>query len=510
MKESMLRPVRVEAGLGNPPSEYINNDPESANFIIKHGLHFNVEKPHEFIHKIKNIIETQQRNQDRAVFGKGMYRVRPSFQHLAIGEVEISRLSYAQKTKKLIEFKNAGMNDMHDATSPDQEDSLDEEQTSSMSISAKESKITTVPLPILEAMFEKASNLLVSKGSVIPKPGADNGSFTVAGTLNKVHSVTPGKGGCLSCDRTCINHATKVCEHVLAVAQLRGSLGEFLAWFKRRKQPAMMDMVEQRGPKNAGRKPSKRKRSNAKKQSVNEYTDLLGGSDDQSEDLSGGQQPPARAARNVRQHSTGFSSNPVVPTTLSHSDTTQVNTFHHQQRASAPSFAKNGMSQVSPLSRYPSMVTCGIPQTGYGYHVQATPSSATLPDGVSTAGTVHNLINPQQLASVPNFYLKWVQGTRVSRCYGCNGIIQNPPLHRPDDLIVFCRDIREYRDRFSGQLQRSASAQNVHFHLRNECILMKYPGFSVEFLKIGPEFIPYLQQEHLRHLAVNFGWTFNC
>lgn len=146
MKESMLRPVRVEAGLGNPPSEYINNDPESANFIIKHGLHFNVEKPHEFIHKIKNIIETQQRNQDRAVFGKGMYRVRPSFQHLAIDEVEISRLSSAQKTKKLIEFKNAGMNDMHDATSPDQEDSLDEEQTSSMSISAKESKITTVYL----------------------------------------------------------------------------------------------------------------------------------------------------------------------------------------------------------------------------------------------------------------------------------------------------------------------------------------------------------------------------
>ena len=103
---------------------------------------------------------------------------------------------------------------------------------------------------------------------------------------------------------------------------------------------------------------------------------------------------------------------------------------------------------------------------------------------------------------VPNFYLKWVQGTRVSRCYGCNRIIQNPPLHRPHDLVIFCRDIRQYRDRFSGQLQRSATAQNVHFHLQKECILMKYPGFSVKFLKIGPELIPYLQQEHLQHLAV--------
>ena len=56
-------------------------------------------KSHEFIHKIKNIIETQQRNQDRAVFGKGMYRVQPSFQHLAIDEVGISCLSHAQDQK---------------------------------------------------------------------------------------------------------------------------------------------------------------------------------------------------------------------------------------------------------------------------------------------------------------------------------------------------------------------------------------------------------------------------
>ena len=60
MKDSMLKPVRVDAGLGDPPVEYKNNDPESANFIIKHGLHFNASKPHEFVGKIKNIVETQQ------------------------------------------------------------------------------------------------------------------------------------------------------------------------------------------------------------------------------------------------------------------------------------------------------------------------------------------------------------------------------------------------------------------------------------------------------------------
>ena len=72
----MLKPLRMEAGLGDPPKEYLNNDPESANFIIKHSLKFDAKKPQEFILEMKNIIETQYRNEDRAVFGKGMYTVK--------------------------------------------------------------------------------------------------------------------------------------------------------------------------------------------------------------------------------------------------------------------------------------------------------------------------------------------------------------------------------------------------------------------------------------------------
>ena len=49
MKSSMIRPVRTEAGLGNPPSEFSTNDVEAANFIVKYGLHFDPEKPHVFI-----------------------------------------------------------------------------------------------------------------------------------------------------------------------------------------------------------------------------------------------------------------------------------------------------------------------------------------------------------------------------------------------------------------------------------------------------------------------------
>jgi hypothetical protein len=42
------------------------------------------------------MIETQQRNEDRAMFGKGIYQVHAGFKYFTIDEVE----SHAQMTKK--------------------------------------------------------------------------------------------------------------------------------------------------------------------------------------------------------------------------------------------------------------------------------------------------------------------------------------------------------------------------------------------------------------------------
>ena len=40
MKSFMIRPLRTEAGLGNPPTEFSTNDIEAANFMVKYGVHF--------------------------------------------------------------------------------------------------------------------------------------------------------------------------------------------------------------------------------------------------------------------------------------------------------------------------------------------------------------------------------------------------------------------------------------------------------------------------------------
>ena len=69
-------PVRREAGLGNPPTEFSTNDVEAANFMVKYGLNFDPQKSDVFIESVKDVIETQYRNEDRAVFGKGPYRLK--------------------------------------------------------------------------------------------------------------------------------------------------------------------------------------------------------------------------------------------------------------------------------------------------------------------------------------------------------------------------------------------------------------------------------------------------
>ena len=131
-------------------------------------------------------------------------------------------------------------------------------------------------MAILEAMLEKAANLIAIPGNVIPKPGATDGSFVVVGACNKIHVVTPGKGGSLLCDGSCVDHSTKMCEHTLDVAQVTNKLEEFIAWYKRtRRDPKMTGMAVSGGPKSAGNKPSKRKRTNAKSQPVHETVEFL-------------------------------------------------------------------------------------------------------------------------------------------------------------------------------------------------------------------------------------------
>ena len=199
----------------------------------------------------------------------------------------------------------------------------------------------------------------------------------------------------------------------------KGSLQEYLQWYKKsRRGPKVLEMALGSGPKNAGKKPSRRKKTNKIRATVTEVVDLM---------------PNISAAP---QHPTEQPAVQCPPPVVVSSP-------------SIPSF-------VPPFP---------TPQQ----HLTQANSEAVQPCSFPTQVVP---LNQENL-----FRLKWVAGTTVSRCYGCNGEIINPPSSVPDDLVVVYRDIRQFRERETGQLRHTTTPQNVHFHLRANCIRARYPNF---------------------------------
>ena len=181
MKSPIIHLVWTEADLGNPPTEFSTNDVEAASFLVKYGLHFDPQKPPVFVESVKNVIETQYINEDRVVFGKGPYQLRKGFEHFLVNNLKWSSMTVAQKLNKTKEFQKADIRSRKDyvtITAPAAP------QCSTLSVTAMECGITKLSILILATMFEKAKELLWHKDLIVKKPGADDGSYIVAGHTN--------------------------------------------------------------------------------------------------------------------------------------------------------------------------------------------------------------------------------------------------------------------------------------------------------------------------------------
>ena len=106
----MITPARRDAGLGDPPKEYTNNEVEAGNFMVKYALEFDTKKPHELIESVRDLICLQYRYEERAILGKGPYRISPRFKALEIPESKWAALTLQQRMSVLEKFKNASMN----------------------------------------------------------------------------------------------------------------------------------------------------------------------------------------------------------------------------------------------------------------------------------------------------------------------------------------------------------------------------------------------------------------
>ena len=65
--DSMLKEVRQRAGLGNPPTAYYNNIPESINAIIKRGVEFKESEMSKFCQEMSILLLRQKEDVESAI-----------------------------------------------------------------------------------------------------------------------------------------------------------------------------------------------------------------------------------------------------------------------------------------------------------------------------------------------------------------------------------------------------------------------------------------------------------
>lgn len=63
--QTMMNPLRAEAGLGSPPEPFTTNTSESVNSIIKAHVSYKPSQLMEFTEKIREAIDEQEREVER-------------------------------------------------------------------------------------------------------------------------------------------------------------------------------------------------------------------------------------------------------------------------------------------------------------------------------------------------------------------------------------------------------------------------------------------------------------
>ena len=104
IQDNMLRLIRLNAGLGNPPEAYYNNMPESANKVIKMGVDFRKSKMSEFNNKMEKVIQQQRRDCESAVINRGPYALADEFLHLQLSPDKWFSLNARQWESHLKKF----------------------------------------------------------------------------------------------------------------------------------------------------------------------------------------------------------------------------------------------------------------------------------------------------------------------------------------------------------------------------------------------------------------------
>ncbi|CAH3139809.1 unnamed protein product, partial [Pocillopora meandrina] len=198
MKKCMLRPVRVAAGLGNPPNKWQNQRTEAYNNVIKEEI--SRQKTDQVtIHDLieKRVVQPHLDELVKAIYQMGEYRLSADYNHLEVDPLHRRR---------------------------------DEAITRKLSIGLVECQLSLqFPSYELKDIWRRAE-IILSHYKIIELA---NTNFCVT-EFDTSYTVKTKKEK-ISCDKTCksFRDSGGLCPHVLVVAEKIGKLRSFITTYKK-------------------------------------------------------------------------------------------------------------------------------------------------------------------------------------------------------------------------------------------------------------------------------------
>ena len=275
VKHHMRRDVREAVGLGCPPSIFTTNSSESLNASIKLKVDYKQQEWPQFNKLMREFVMAQRDEVIRSLSGRGQYRLALEFSHLATSPTNWSKMTPSQRKKVISDFDSAVISKSN-TTSLAMTTSLPPATVSSaasssssrsLSVSAEDCGILTIPFITLQGMWEKAERLLSSKTEITPAPGSDpKARMVLSLTSDTPHFVRCKANGQYICDSACIRWTSaNICSHTLAVAETNGELLKFLQWYSATGNAPNISILAMQGlPSGRGRKGGQAKRKRKK------------------------------------------------------------------------------------------------------------------------------------------------------------------------------------------------------------------------------------------------------
>ena len=534
MKACMLKPVRVAAGLGDPPAEFCTNDSEAT---LKQFLNFKKLDWPTFNDKIKAFTLQQQKEIEKTVLGIGQYRIRKEYQQFCVQASKWFTSSDEQKESILRKFHKASVDDKHcsDLCNPVHLASnssscttvtdclLDEAATKVMLTNtlsvdlAVASNITDIPILCLRQMWSKAMGLL-REGNVVKAPCTTLTARMVASlTSKKPHFVSPKDGTCalFQCDDCPAFLQRHMCSHTIAAAEDNNMLHEYLECYaKFIKTPkgshSVTPNLTQLSMSNLPHGSAGRKGAKAPKKKAIKGKGVI--PDEQRKD-----DIATSTHTVVTEYEKGHGATLPADIDINNINGTRSQTTSANGSSWPPYAGCSYMTSTwnwDPFMHMPCssgyyQPPTDLPYSSFYHHsgLQAEHSLQEASISSSQACMQSSSTSSTACATTSNpFYIRFLNG-RIKVCAGCKGPhMKNADgglLKPPHDICIAHKETITFLN--PRTKLESSKEGNCYYHVNKACLIKKHPQFSAAQLVCPDDII--LEDSHKMLLRDAIGYS---